>query len=653
MLISPSELSAPTPYDGGPGHPKPRWKLLRSMLRMARPIRRFAPRLHVNPMIDAADPESVAHWGEHMIFEDVATVLHRDGTISSIYHLATQLHGDQPLAAWDEVVRSFDVRRERQRIATARLFFPDSGWVKAGQKTYTVSVPGPVANTYGRTIVARYQPLRPGVIIEYEELYDSFKVDDSGPMFANNFFLRTGPPCRRRRYTTAVAKPFRLIHHTHHWPQPPAERQDGDYHVCTWEVEDAEGMEFDEWTPPIRDFGPWVDVTTAEAWTPFARQLRNELETWKEVGSDVAAVARDLARDKATPIEKANAAYAYVAGSVRYGRPPIEMEGRNSRAAEQIMKDLRGDCKDKSALLVQLLRSMNLTAHVAAVLTADSGRTPFLPSCRFNHALVRLEHEGTAYWLDAAGGPFAFGELPSIDQNIFALVLDRNCVPLRADPPPRAAGVRRIARVPRGADPRRRLRVHRVEGVHRRDGRPAADAARRSHGEAAAPPVAVVAGQRLLGRRGVGVHARRGRRSGPQLPLPVSRADRPRGPADSGPVRVSRSLVGAALDVGPAGGSGAESAADGAAVVPNAGAPLDRPARGRGAVRVCPTRWRASARGAPTRGKSSPTAGSSRASAGCGSPATRSCPSERFAEMRDFWQQCSWADGAEVVLRCE
>ena len=28
-------------------------------------------------------------------------------------------------------------------------------------------------------------------------------------------------------------------------------------------------------------------------------------------------------------------------------------------------------------------------------------------------------------------------------------------------------------------------------------------------------------------------------------------------------------------------------------------------------------------------------------------------PSERFAEMRDFWQQCSWADGAEVVLRCE
>jgi hypothetical protein len=619
---------------------------------MARPVRRFAPRLPFDPERDAPPPESVAHWGEHMIVEDVATALHRDGTMSSFYHLVTQLHGDQQLAAWDEVIRSFDVRRERQRIATARLWFPDSGWIKAAQKTHTVSAPGPVANTYGRTIVARFHPLRPGVILEYEEYYDSFKVDDSGPMFANNFFLRTGPPCRRRRYTTAVAKPFRLIHHTHHWPHAPVERHDGDYHVCTWEVEDAEGMEFDEWTPPVRDFGPWVDVTTAEGWAPFARQLRNELETWKEVGHDVAAVARDLARDKTTPIEKASAAYAYVAGSVRYGRPPVEMEGRNSRTAEQIMKDLRGDCKDKSALLVQLLRSMNLTAHVAAVLTADSGRTPFLPSCRFNHALVRLEHEGAAYWLDAAGGPFAFGELPAIDQNIFALVLDRNAY--------RFELIR----------PRERPAFdesHECRGALTRDGAYEFAVSKEFSGETAAR-LRMQLEDRTEKRRlhllqswlgndysgAAGSEFTHGavddlaRNFHYQCRARIDRAAR----------RIQDLYVFRVPWSGQLSMSGPLAAAERnqPLVVPLSFQTLERHwidlPEGVAPFALpdpvsCECPWGAYSRRIVAEGRRLACERRLRLTG------DSFVPSERFAEIRDFWQQCSWADGAEVVLRCE
>ena len=91
-----------------------------------------------------------------------------------------------------------------------------------------------------------------------------------------------------------------------------------------------------------------------------------------------------------------------------------------------MLEDLRGDCKDKSALLVQLLRAMKLQANVAAVMTADEGRAPFLPSARFNHALVRLTIDGRTYWLDAANGPFGFADLPAGDQGIHALVLDRD-----------------------------------------------------------------------------------------------------------------------------------------------------------------------------------------------------------------------------------
>ncbi len=272
----------------------------------------------------------------------------------------------------------------------------------------------------------RYYPLRPGVILELEELYDEFRLGDMGPAIANHFFLRTGPPCLHRRFTVAVARPFQLDFRMHHTSAAPVERQMKDYRVCTWEVRNAEAVEFDEWTPPMRDFAPWIDVSTAGAWAPFARKLREELEPWSRVGQDVEALARDLSTNKSTPLEKASAAYTYVARTVRYGRPPTEALSRNSRAAAQMFQDLRGDCKDKSALLVQLLRAMDMNAQVAAVMTAESGRTPFLPSARFNHALVKLVIDDKVYWLDAANGPFAFAELPPTDQGILAMVLDRD-----------------------------------------------------------------------------------------------------------------------------------------------------------------------------------------------------------------------------------
>ena len=110
--------------------------------------------------------------------QDIATALHRDGTITTLRHVITQLHGAEHLAAWDETVRSYDARRERHQILEARLLTPENSWINAERHTHTVSAPGPRANRNGRTIVVRFSPLRPGVIVEFEELYDSFQVDE-------------------------------------------------------------------------------------------------------------------------------------------------------------------------------------------------------------------------------------------------------------------------------------------------------------------------------------------------------------------------------------------------------------------------------------------------------------------------------------------
>lgn len=412
------------PYHADSALPKPRRRLWRTLFKWPRPIRHFAPRQSFKPeSTSEEDLRLAAHWGERILIEDYVVVLHRDGTTSAIRHLVTQLHGRESLESWDEWLRSYDVRTQNIRILRAGLYSHDGKFHRAQIATHRVAAPSKRPNLYGRTLQITYSPLRPGVIVEFEESYDEFQPGEPWPGIWGHYFLQTGAPCRYRRHVVAVAEPFKLSFRSHHGALPPQQRHEKGFHVCTWEATDVPGVEFDGWTPPLRDFAPWVDISTADSWAPFAHKFKTELASESQPTMELNSLASELARNKAALLEKAAAAYTYAARTVRYGRPRREMEVRNARGSSQVFQDLQGDCKDKSALLVQLLRAMNMPADIAVVLTADEGRSPYLPSNRFNHAIVRTTIDGKVYWLDAASGEFAFGELPSIDQDIPALVL--------------------------------------------------------------------------------------------------------------------------------------------------------------------------------------------------------------------------------------
>jgi hypothetical protein len=118
------------------------------------------------------------------------------------------------------------------------------------------------------------------------------------------------------------------------------------------------------------------------------------------------------------------AIYNYAARDMRYGRHPSEFDVPTIRDPSKMLEDLRGDCKDKSSLMVALLAEFDIKSQIVVLTTAQNGRTPMLPSRRFDHAIVRAEVEGREMWFDPAAGVFTFGSLPQNDQGVKALVLD-------------------------------------------------------------------------------------------------------------------------------------------------------------------------------------------------------------------------------------
>ena len=387
------------------------------------------------------DGAEAGHWGQVILLNDTVVALHRDGTVSRLMHLITLLHGEQQLADWDDVTRDYDRRVALETVRTAGIHLPDGSWSKAAKTVLSL-------DPRQRVVNVAFHPLRPGVVLEFEAQFDRFRPFEMATGLWTQMFIQGPAPQRRFRFTVAVAEPFRAEFALHHCDLPPDESLEKGYHVFRWDLCDLPGIEMDPWVPPLRDCAPWIDLTTLSDWRSIADYYHRELDPGETAPVEVRRLARELTCDVASDRDKLLKVYRYAARDVRYGRHPKDVEIETPRQSARMLEDLRGDCKDKSALMVSLLRELGLPAEIALVQTRANGETPSLPAPWFDHALVRSELDGSALWIDAAAGPYTFGRIPGNDCGVEALLLDG--LYTRVDIPETTVDQQQVVRVCRG-----------------------------------------------------------------------------------------------------------------------------------------------------------------------------------------------------------
>tara|TARA_R110002111_G_scaffold10470_8_gene33845 strand:- start:490 stop:1050 length:561 start_codon:yes stop_codon:yes gene_type:complete len=186
---------------------------------MARNTLCFAPRISYSDVCQpAVSEEELQHWGECILLSDSTAVLHRDGTVTRRAHNITALYANESLAHWDEVYRFYDRQTALHKIQTAKVYLPD-GSVRKAKK---------VVQPYGQTAVNFY-PLRPGVTVELEEQQDYFIPDRIAACLWGQEYFQFSIPCRRLRYTVAVAEPFTLHYRLHLTDLEPQTWKHGSY----------------------------------------------------------------------------------------------------------------------------------------------------------------------------------------------------------------------------------------------------------------------------------------------------------------------------------------------------------------------------------------------------------------------------------------
>ena len=169
-----------------------------------------------------------------------------------------------------------------------------------------------------------------------------------------------------------------------------------------WQQENVPAVERDEdvpaWYSPYRylsvsEFADWGSVV---AWaTPLYQKA-------SAVDPSVQLLADALSKQADSNAQRVMLALQFVQQEVRYLGMEDGIGSHRPRKAADTLYRRYGDCKDKTALLLALLKAMGLSPTAALVSLDQGAQLPSeLPSpYAFDHVIVTLLLEGKRVWLD-------------------------------------------------------------------------------------------------------------------------------------------------------------------------------------------------------------------------------------------------------------
>lgn len=267
--------------------------------------------------------------------------------------------------------------------------------------------------------------VRVGDTIEY-----SYSIEGMNPVFQNVFayshYLNWSVPVGRLSLRLLWHKPSSLQH------------QIKNSELALKQTETAQGKEY--WisgdnVEPIK-----IESNTPSWFSPWGTVYFSELKSWQEVvqwgsklyqgvtlaDSHIKQLAADI-KSKNTDIDaQISAALGFVQDEVRYLGIELGQNSHMPRAASTTFSNRYGDCKDKTVLLITLLKELGIKAFPALVDSDQTVNKTTLPSIHaFDHVITTIEHNNKRYWLDPTRS-HQYGGIDNIHQPDYgyALVLD-------------------------------------------------------------------------------------------------------------------------------------------------------------------------------------------------------------------------------------
>jgi tetratricopeptide (TPR) repeat protein len=358
--------------------------------------------------------------------------------------LIYRIESKDGIEGWAQTSMRWEPWHQNKPEIHARVITPDGKVSQLDQKTIsegpaTDDEDEPDTYTDARMRKAPLPGLVIGAIVEEEIVEQDKEPFFSGGGVYRVTFVRTVPIVRGELFIDAPAE-VNLRYKTYLLPALTISDQvdSGRRHLQFVQNYIPAKIDADINLPSHIHKSPMVEFSTGNTWASVADTYRQLAEPQINPQMAQSLLPVGPASDR---MENIRRIVARLHREIRYTGIEFGQAALQPQTPAEILKRHYGDCKDKAALLVSLLRAANIPANLALLSTGPGvDVSPDLPGMdQFDHAIVYVpaaNPSDSPLWIDATAEYATVGTLPSMDQGRSALIIAEGTSGLTNTPKP-------------------------------------------------------------------------------------------------------------------------------------------------------------------------------------------------------------------------
>lgn len=395
-------------------------------------------------------PQQPDYSQEPFVFEQFHTRVRyeSDGTGRREQTIRVKVQSEAGVQQLGQLVFGYSSANERVEIGYVRVRKAD-GSVVTAQPDAVQDLSAPIAReapvyTDFRQKHITVPGLRPGETLEYQITHVLHTALAPGHFWLEYDFIE-GVIVLDELLEVSVPRERTLKLKTKPGAEP-AVSEEGTRRIYRWKHANLKREEEDEDNPAAKKKKrrrkpepPAVQLTTFQSWEEVGRWYAG-LEQERVLPSDaIRTKAAELVRGRASDQDKIEALYDFVARDFRYVSLSFGVGRYQPHAADEVLANQYGDCKDKHTLLASLLAATGLRAY-PVLINSSRKIDPEVPApSQFDHVISAIPLSGELLWMDTTTEVAPFRLLSSSLRSKQALLVPGDGAPrlveTPADPP--------------------------------------------------------------------------------------------------------------------------------------------------------------------------------------------------------------------------
>ncbi len=374
------------------------------------------------------------------------TTVFPSGLSSVFRQVVFQPLNEEAAASARRYAFAYQADRQTVQLRASRVFRADG---RVDEVTETAE--GPVDNpsiamyTSARAYYVEFPRLNVGDVVELR-----YRIDDITPQndFADYFgesrTMQSSEPIAHSEYVVIAPKERPLYVKSSPLPGLKGDvTQDKGNNIYRFVASAIAPVMPEPHMPAWSEVLGGVHVSTYRTWDEVGRWYWGLSKDQLVPDDEVRSLVEKLTKGLPDELSKVRAIYGYVVQRTRYVALEFGIYGFRPRRAAQTFSRGWGDCKDKAALIVTMLRVAGIPSSMVLVRSAMRGDGPTEPAslALFDHTIAYVPSLGL--YLDGTAEYTGALELPAFDRDSLALVVGDGASKLVHLPDPPAEASRR------------------------------------------------------------------------------------------------------------------------------------------------------------------------------------------------------------------